>query len=131
MGVGTKMVIIMLSITTILWFSGYYGLPMQTDLINMSCDNVSDINTNCTIPKNNLGVLQSNNTFLPNVPIFGLFNTFGLVYGTIYLLFAVFFAPVATMLAIGAPAFLVIMLGVVWMVMYIIAIMSFVRGWDF
>ena len=134
MGVGTKMIIIMMSISFLLWFSGlgFAGLPMQSGLLNTTCDNVSDIHTNCTIDKNTMGIMQSNNSFLPNSPIIGFINTFGYVFEfvTVFLL-GVFFAPVTTLWTVGAPAFIVLMVGAIWVVMYIVSIASFVRGWDF
>ena len=131
MGVGTKMIIIMMSITFVLWFSGFEGLPLQVDLLNMSCDNTSDMFTNCTIPQDSLGIATTNGSLIPSNPIFGLYNTFGIVYDFVIIVLNIFFAPVTTMFMIGAPAFITLMVVVIWMLMYLIAIGSFIRGWDF
>ena len=133
MGLGTKIVLIMMSITIVLMFSGYNNLPLTSGLIGMNYNNsTNETLGTLTIQNNNtLGVLQNNNTLVASTPLFGFFNYLGLVYDTILILVSVFFAPVTTLLNIGAPNVIVAMVGVTWVMLYILAIMMFVRGWDF
>ena len=131
MGVGLKMVIVMFSITAILMFSGVVGLPFQNALINMTCENVSDVtNNNCTLPTNNFGLAQSNGSLIASVPMVGWFNPITLVWESIQTIIAIAFMPVYTLYTIGAPAFLYVMVGGLWSLMWIFATMSFLRGWD-
>lgn len=133
MGLGTKIVLIMMSITIVLMFSGYNNLPLTSGLTGMNYDNSTNetLGTLTIENDNTLGVLQNNNTLIASTPLFGFFNYLGLVYDTILILVSVFFAPVTTLLNVGAPNVIVAMVGVTWVTLYILAIMMFVRGWDF
>jgi hypothetical protein len=64
-------------------------------------------------------------------PLFGFFNPVSIVMDIIGTLLGIFFAPVTTLINVGAPSILVALVGGVWVIMYILAITMFVRGWDF
>jgi hypothetical protein len=129
MGVGTKILLVMMSITIMLMFSGYNTLPMQTGMFNMTYNNTTDT---FTMPNNDSAqIMEANNSLIPTVPMFGWFNSFALVYDTVLLVVSIFFAPVTTLITVGAPAIMIAMVGALWVTLYIIALLTFIRGWDF
>jgi hypothetical protein len=134
MGLGTKIVIIMFSINMILWFYGFTSVaPLQTEILNITCDNVSNPFSNCTIPVNStFGMGESDSSLIGSIPIFGtIFNDIGLAWDAVKVFIGLLYAPVVTLNSFGAPIFMTMMIGVLWTIMYIIALMSFLRGVEF
>jgi hypothetical protein len=82
---------------------------------------------------NKFGFMQNGSSgFIAQTPLFGLYNTFSLVYVMVMLVINIFFAPIATLLAIpNCPVAIIYMVGVMWVVMYALALLMFIKGWDF
>jgi len=58
-------------------------------------------------------------------------SVWGIIKSTLLGLFQFFYAPVAIMLAVSAPAGLILIVGVVWTFMYILGILSLIWRFDF
>jgi len=138
MALGTKMVVLMFSITIVMFFA---GSTMEQDVVsndlaqsmgyqiievnNTTMLNVSRTNASMGIDIDgaSTGGIQSG--------IVQIFTTYGVIEGTARVLFGIFFAPVDVLNRAEAPQFLVIAVGGIWVMMYVIALASFLWKKDF
>jgi hypothetical protein len=135
MGLGTKIVILMFSITIMLNIAGMSGATEGNsyfnNILNYTYSNdtgVGNISNSIT----GFGLLTTNSSeATASIPFYGIFNTYGLVAQSVTMLVNIFYAPVAVLNASGAPSFITLMIAGIWTMLYILAIMSFVRGWEF
>jgi hypothetical protein len=133
------MFVIMAVITVVLWFAMPTEMSSQnngtvTGFFGANLPNSSL--SNGTAPFNGTafisGLDDSNSS---NIPIIsGVINTvsdYMKVQSWVRTILSIFLAPMVFMAVIQAPTIFVAMFGIVWVMMYVIAIASFIRGRDF
>jgi hypothetical protein len=139
LALGTKMFVIMACITVVLWFA------MPTEMASQENGTVTGFFgarlpnpnlTNGTVTFNGTaftsGLDDSNATSIPIIS--GVINTvsdYMKVQSWVRTILSIFLAPMVFMAVIQAPSILVALFGIVWVLMYVIAIAGFMRGRDF
>lgn len=135
---GTKMFVMMAVITIVLWFAmpdemssadnshlvtGFYGIRMPNQ--SFSNETVTFDNQSLTA-----GLDDSNSTGI-GTGVVGFISDYIRLQTWARTILTVFLAPMVFMAVVKAPAIITALFGVVWVIMYVIAIASFIRGRDF
>lgn len=125
---GTGLLIIMLVIDLMLFVNGYLPVPAVADHW--------DITTNLTsgeieYNESNLHGVTTENTGILGSLIQNVYSTIGFVWDWVLFIFEFVFAPLTTMIQLGAPLVLKLGVGVTWSVMFFVMVVSFIRGTDF
>lgn len=130
MGVGTRVLVIMFCINMMLLVFGFNNLPFQSSLYTQ---NYNATNDTYSYDSNSGGMGMLNNTQgISSNPLTGWFNALAMVYDTVLIILGLFFAPIMIFMAVpNIPGFIILLVGSVYVVMYAMAIMAFIRGVDF
>jgi hypothetical protein len=139
MALGTKMFVIMACITVVLWFAMPAEMSSQENgtVTGFFGADLPDPNsTNGTVTFNGTafttGLDGSNSSDIPIISgVINMVSDFIRVESWTRTLLSIFLAPMVFMAVIQAPVIFVAMFGIVWVMMYVIAIASFIRGRDF
>lgn len=138
MALGTRIVVMMFAISVVLYFAQAY-IPMASptgdyagymDALGYGVDGEGLATTDEDKASMNLDPNAEQQTGII-AGIIQFFTTFPAVVGVFNFLFSIFFAPVNVLKNLQAPAFLVIAVGGIWVMMYIIAITSWIWRKDF
>lgn len=142
---GLKMVVIMACVNIVCMFAipNFMGGNYMLDFLGINTTNVSGYNniTNSTASATD-GLIIINNTSYSGIQATGgisgaITGTLGFIsdyvrvtqfVGTI---FSILYAPAVLLVGLNAPIGITLLIGGVWTIMYVIAILGFVRGRDF
>lgn len=136
MGLLLKMAVIMMSITAVLWIamptetcgSGSNPLTFLAVNYNGTCSNVSS--GSITTSSNLSDSVNANSSGVVTYGTFGFISDYARVMQAVTFLMQIFYAPAYFMMITQAPIELQLLVTGIWTVMYIIGIISFIRGKD-
>lgn len=128
MGNGAGLLVVMFIIDIMLFANGFIELPMSEEMFDIEMNTTSgEISYN---ESNDYGI-TTDSTGVAGGLLQNVFDTLGYVWDWILFILSFVFAPLSTMIQIGAPLVITACIGIGWFVLGLVSIVSMIRGFSY